>query len=175
MKCKFLNSALFLLVFILFYIPSSYPSDPTFNFYLANATWDSHKVYEVDILIQSTDSISIELAALSMGFTIPNGSVNNGTITASIVPGSSELSNTSQIPTNFKATNITRTDSSVLRVIMIANKPFPAPGYGSILSNVSPGTRIGRLRITNTVDFSVYGSNSKDIPISYSRYFIYRW
>ncbi|MDR3610052.1 MAG: T9SS type A sorting domain-containing protein [Ignavibacteriaceae bacterium] len=163
MNKKLLQYAMLLLALIFFYTPPSYSADPTFNFYLANATWDSHKVYEFDILIQSTDVGPIELDLLSLGFTIPNGSLNSGTLTATWVPGSSELTNSAQISSIFNTAAISGTGSSALRVIKNANGPPVEPGMGSMLSNVSPGTRIGRMRLTNTVDFVIFGSNYIDI------------
>lgn len=112
MKHKFIYAALFRFVFILFYIPSSYPADPTFNFYLANVDWDSHKVYEFDILIQCAETNPIILATLTLGFTIPNGSLISGNVTATWMSGSTKLSNTAQILLAFNTTTVYGSDSS---------------------------------------------------------------
>jgi hypothetical protein len=176
MKQKFLMTKMFLFLLILLYIPESYSAIPTFNYILTNDTWDSHMVYEVDIIILSTDSTPIELSQITMGFAINNSALNGGTITASYVPGSSELTNTTQINTAFNTTTTTGTGASALRIIKIVGKTPPGIGNGSLLSNVAPGTRIGRLRLTNTVDWAVIQPNNFDMaaqttyPTSISAY-----
>jgi len=141
-------------------MPKSYSANPTFNFILANDTWDGHMVFEVDIIVLSTDAAPIELAAITTGLQISDTSRNGGTITASYVAGSSQLTNTTQIPTAFNATATTVVDGHTVRLIKIAAKTPPAVGNGSMLSNVAPGTRIGRLRLVNTVDWVIVPSNN---------------
>jgi hypothetical protein len=124
-------------------------SYPTFNMTLTNDI-RTDSVYECDIYMLSTENLNIELSALTLGFTINNSSLNGGTLTASWVPGSNELSNTAQIPTAFNTTTL----SNGRRVIKIVGKAPPGPGKGSLISNISPGTRIGRLRLRNSTLFS---------------------
>jgi hypothetical protein len=161
MKHKFLFFAI--LIFVGLFVPLSYcagpVSNPTFNFVLTNDIWDSHMVYEVDLIILSTDGTNdIELASFGMGLTVNNTALNGGIITASWVPGSSQLTNTTQIPTTLN----TATLSGALRVIKIVGKVPPGAGGGSMLSHLAPGTRIGRLRLTNTVDWVIIAPNTID-------------
>jgi hypothetical protein len=161
-KSKILFSIMFISFFTLLYVPASYSQNPTFNYILTNDTWDSHQVYEVDIVILSTAPAPIELAAITMGFAINNNALNGGTVTASFVPGSSQLTNSTQIPTAFNTTATNGTGASQIRIIKIVGKSPPGSGNGSLLSNVAPGTVIGRLRLTNSVDFQVIAPNFID-------------
>jgi hypothetical protein len=122
---------------------------PTFNMTLANGV-KADSIYEVDIYMLSTDTAKIEIASITLGFTIDNSPLNGGTLTASWVPGSNELTNTTQIPTTFNTSAV----SNGLRVIKIAGKIPPGSGNGSMISNISPGTRIGRLRLGNSTLFT---------------------
>ncbi|MDR3665259.1 MAG: hypothetical protein P4L35_00315 [Ignavibacteriaceae bacterium] len=149
MRSKILFSIMFL--FVLLYVPANFSQNPTWNYYLANdaltTTSVTNDTYQVDVIFLSTDVNPIELAAVSLGLTINNAALNGGTPTASFVAASSELTNTAQIPTSFNATTI----SGTFRVIKVAGKTPPGAGSGSLISNVAPGTRIGRLQIKNTV------------------------
>jgi hypothetical protein len=162
MKSKLLFYSFFLLLFTLLYVPSSFSANPTFKFILTNDHWDSHMVFEVDMIMQSTDTGSIQLATFGMGLTINNSALNGGTLTATWVPGSSELTNTSQIPTSLLTSTTSGTGDNALRVIRIVGKVPPGVGNGSMISILAPGTKIGRLRLTNTVDFVIAGANSID-------------
>jgi Secretion system C-terminal sorting domain len=156
MKSKILFS-LIMTFLILSYAPSSFSQNPAFTCTLANDTMVSATVYEVDIYMLSRDTASIQLAQIAMGFTVNNLITNGGTLTASFVPGSSQLTNTSQIPTAFNATTV----SGGLRVIKVAAKTPPGPGNGSLISNVAPGTKLARLRLTSNVGFATAQSNIK--------------
>ncbi|MDR3665258.1 MAG: T9SS type A sorting domain-containing protein [Ignavibacteriaceae bacterium] len=171
MKSKILFSILSVLLFVFLYIPASYPANPTFNLILASDSWDMHMVYEVDVIILSTDTAPIELAAISLGFTVNNNALNGGTLTASFVPSSSQLTNTTQIPTSFNTTTVIGTGNNALRVIKIAGKTPPGTGNGSLLSNVAPGTKIARLRLTNSVDWVITSPNNIDT----SMHSTYNW
>src|ERR1039458_5688567 len=121
MKHKLIHSMLFLLLFVAVYVPVSYSDNSgpqTFNIVLTNDVWDGNMTYTVDIYVKSTDSAPIELAAFSLGLTVNLTDVNGGTITASFVPASSQLTVTAQIPTSFNAA----TTSGSVKVIKIAAK-----------------------------------------------------
>src|ERR1035441_10017969 len=109
MKSKILFSILCILLITILYVPASY-SQPTFNFVLTHdslsTTTITNDTYEVDVIILSTAGAPIELAQIALGLAYNNSASNGGTITASFVPGSSGLTNTTQIPTNFNAATI---------------------------------------------------------------------
>jgi hypothetical protein len=151
MKQKILFYTAFLVLFTLVYVPATFSQNPTWSYYLANdalsTTTITNDTYQVDVIFLSTAGAPIEVAAVSLGLTINNAAANGGTVTASFVAGSSELTNTTEIPTTFNATTI----SGSLRVIKVAGKTPPGTGNGSLISIASPGTRIGRLQLKNSV------------------------
>lgn len=106
--------------------------------------------YEWDIYVQRTDGTVTGYATGQYVFQYNAAIVNGGTLSLSIVPGSSELANPVQIPQKGTVT------STELRV-----QAPPPPGYtnGSWLAMSNPGTRICRVRLTNTVPFSSVSPN----------------
>jgi hypothetical protein len=135
----------------------------TANFVLRNDSWDGHKVYSVDLYIQSTNVDPLELAALTVGFQIPKAQLNGGTITAYINPASSSLV-ASQIPaSNPNAAGTSLVGGITYQLIKIAAKTPPGAGNGSMLTTVAPGTRAYTLRLTNSVDWIITGSNVIDL------------
>lgn len=145
MRSLLLNTTILLLSFIGFYIPASYSQTPTYNLSFVNETKVSNQVYEADIYILNTSSAPFELATISMGISYNSYITGRGKLTASWVSSSSQLSNLSQLPTILNTT--------VSGYIKIPGKTPPGSGKGSIISNSSPGTKIGRLRLTNSTKF----------------------
>ena len=101
--------------------------------------------YIFDIYMLSTGPAPIELSTLSLGFSIKTISTNGGNITAQWEDGNSELTNTSQLPTQFYTYQI-----GPLTYIKINGSIPPGAGKGSLISNQAPGTRIGKIIIINT-------------------------
>jgi hypothetical protein len=93
----------------------------------------------------------MELATLQAGIIINAGMKNGGTVTATIVAGSSEL-NAAQKPTSVTFTGTQNT-------IKLAPKAPPGWGGGTIIPTAAPGLRVCRIRLTNTVDFGVVNPN----------------
>jgi hypothetical protein len=139
------------LLLIIIYLPTSLPQQH-YTCTLSNDSMTSSKVYEFDIYMMSNDTSTIELAGINFGFTFNQLALNNGTLTAAWVPQSSELTNQSELPRNFIAAT-GRKDSTIVGIIKIGPRIPPGFGNGSIISNKRPGTRIGRLRLTNSVNF----------------------
>src|SRR5207247_10974626 len=93
---------------------------------------------------------------VEFGISINSAITNRGTLTASIVGGSSQLANVTQDPVTISLPSSTY-------VLNIAGVSPPGAGNGSLISNLnngcaSPGTRIVRLRITNTVPYASYST-----------------
>jgi hypothetical protein len=101
----------------------------------------------------SNDTSTIELAGMNFGFLYNTQVQDTGTIKISWVPKSSELTTTSQLPRNLKVTT-GKKDSADVGLIILGPRMPPGYGDGSIISNKAPGTRIGRLRLTNSVNFA---------------------
>jgi hypothetical protein len=160
MKPKFLF-AIVLLIVTLLSLPA-YSQNPTANVVLSNDTWDGHMIYEVDIYLLSTSGSPIELATVGQGLLFNLSAANGGTVTTSWVAGSSQLTNTAQIPTSLLINTTVVVNTITYRLIRIVGKTPPGAGTGSMISEVAPGTKLGRLRLTNTVDWTIVSPNSLD-------------
>jgi hypothetical protein len=155
MRNKSLLSIMIVLLLVAFYMPKSYSQNPTVNIVLSNDTWDSHLIYEIDIYLLSTAGAPFELATVGQGLVFNLAAANGGTVTTSWVPGSSQLTNTAEIPTSLLINTTTVINTVTYRVIRIVGKTPPGAGAGSMISDVAPGTKLGRLRLTNTVDWTI--------------------
>ncbi len=119
---------------------------PTYQCELKNDSLLSGQIYEFDIFIRNSGSVSFELGNFQVGMHINPLLAGGGTVSITIVPGSSQLSIAQQpLETQFSP------DENCLKV---APKSPPLFGAGSLISQDQPGTRICRLRLTNSVEFS---------------------
>lgn len=125
---------------------------PDFYYTIDNIVQTSYTTFEFDLLLVDNDaSQPFELATVQAGILLDPGIYNGGTITASIVPGTSTL-NASQQPTS-----VVYTQSA--NCLKLAAKAPPGAGGGTIIStNASNPTRICRLKISNTVWFTTMSS-----------------
>lgn len=128
--------------------------NPTYLCELRNDVQVSSTVFEFDIYLLQTGSTPLEYAAGQFGILVNPQIKNGGVITASIVAGSSDpaLVATSQNP-------ISITFTSTQNCIKIAGRMPPGTGFGAIISNISPGTKVCRVRLTNTVAFGQFQPN----------------
>src|ERR1017187_10395594 len=95
-----------LIIFAFFFLSSiqinAQNDSTTFIMTIKDVTGGSTSWYfGFDVYMQSTGSAPIELSTLSLGFSIKTICTNGGNITAAWEDGTSELTNTSQIPTIF--------------------------------------------------------------------------
>jgi hypothetical protein len=152
MKLKNLHSVMFLMLFVVLSVTSLYSQ--TANMSLRNDTWDNNHIYTVDVYLLSTDPAPQELAAIAIGLVYNDAAKNGGTVSAAWVSGSTGLSNTAELPGL-----LINTTSGTNRVIRLTGKTPPGYGGGSMISNVSPGTRLGTLKLTNTATWAITGGN----------------
>ena len=133
--------------------------NPTYLCELRNDVQVDARTYEFDVYLLRTGAVEFEFTSMQFGINVNSGMRNNGTITVSIVSGSSELTPL-QIPINarFSFDNATS-------CIRMTGTPPPGAGSGTIISNVGNGTRFGRIRLVNTADF---GTVTPDLTWSYS-------
>ncbi len=118
-----------------------------FNLTLANDVQTANNILEFDVYLLDTDgSNTFELAAVQAGIVVNSGIYNGGTITMSIVAGTSQLV-AAQQPSSVVW-------SQAQNTIKLTPRTPPGAGSGSVLSSTAPGTRVCRLRITNTVAFT---------------------
>jgi len=101
-----------------------------FQITLQNVVQSTDRIIEFDIYLKNNDlGQSMEMASFQAGITLNSSIYSGGTLTATIVAGSSTLTNAAQVPTS-----ITYTASST--IIKLAAKSPPGAGSGSIISQV---------------------------------------
>jgi hypothetical protein len=137
--------------------PSSYSQLPTYSMTLSNDSVYSRNAYEFDIYLLNTSTNVFQLFGFQIGILYDSTFLNGGTLTASWVPGSND---TSLASANQVSNTINTTKVGIIRIDPKISMRF---GKGTIISNASPGTKIGRLRLTSTKPF-----NSQKANISWS-------
>jgi len=127
---------------------------PTYLCELRNDVQVSGTIFEFDIFLVRTGVTPFEYAAGQFGILINPQIKNGGVIAASIVAGSPDPALT---VSNQNPVNISFLDAS--NCIRIAGRIPPGAGNGAIISNLFPGIRVCRVRLTNTVNFGQYLPN----------------
>jgi hypothetical protein len=159
MKHKFLFCVVFLMVGL-----SAAFAQQKFTMTIVNDAQISATEYQADVYLLNTGTDAIELSGIQMGFLFNASIKNAGTITCSWVPGSNDaaLVTAGMVNTSFNATATYLTYG----VIKIAGKlPAGGAGSGAIMQTVAPGTRVGRLKMVNTLTF---GADSAALKYSFS-------
>ncbi|MFN5356924.1 MAG: hypothetical protein ACK5CT_09980, partial [Bacteroidota bacterium] len=108
--------------------------------------------YQFDVYVISTNGSTFELAGHQYGLNYNSAIKNGGTLTASWVAGSTQLTNTAQLQNTINTAN----NPSQMR---LASPAAPGAGNGSVIAagTVSPltgGTKVGRLRMIGSVSFA---------------------
>jgi hypothetical protein len=135
-----------------------------FNLTLANDAQTANNVLEFDVFLLDADGYEpFEMAAVQAGIVVNPGIYNGGTITTSVVSGSSQLSTVSQQPT-------TTVWSQVQNTLKLTPKGAPGTGNGSIIGQTAPGTKVCRLRITNSVPFTANSQANLTLNFTTSPY-----
>ncbi len=120
---------------------------PVYNFMLANDQQVSDSTLEFDLYILDTDpSASFELASVQAGILVNPAILNGGNISVSILPGTSGLVSSQQ------PNKVTWVQSQ--NCIKLNPRQLPGAGAGTILSQSGQGTRVCRLRVTNSLPFA---------------------
>jgi len=135
--------------------------NPTYKLTISNETMIDASTYQFDVYLQRTGGTALELANFACGIAYDVSILNGGTPTCSQVAGFSQLS-ASQVPTTTSTTmtgTISYTVGSVTyRYVNITARANPGAGNGTIISAAgecpTPGTRIGRFQIANSVAFA---------------------
>jgi len=134
---------------------------PVVEFYYTtdNIVQTSDKIFEFDLLLLDNDAtLPFELATVQAGVLFNSTIYNGGTVSASIVPGTSTL-NTSQQPTSVQFTQSAN-------ILKLASKAPPGAGNGTIISTnpLSP-SHVCRIKMTNTVAWAT--SSSPDMVFNF--------
>lgn len=126
-------------------VPSSY------EFSLRNDIQISPTVFEFDIYLQNNDLAHVfELDLFQAGILVNAAILNGGTITPSIVAGSSQLVTAQQPTTAIQFAS---------NCIKLANPGLVSHGGGTIIPTTAPGIRVATIRLTNTVAFGQASPN----------------
>jgi len=133
--------------------------NPTYLCELRNDVQVDARTFEFDVYLLRTGTTVFEYSSMQFGINVNTGMRNSGTITVTLVTGSSEL-NASQYPNDSRLSFDNGTNS-----IRWTGTTPPGAGNGTIISNTGFGTRVGRFRLSNTADF---GSVTPDMTWSYS-------
>ena len=118
-----------------------------YNCELRNDEQTSPTTYEFDIyVLNANDCVPLVYASGAYGITLNPAITNGGSISVSIVSGSSQL-NVSQQPTSISYT-------ASQNAIKILPKAAPVVGSSTIIPINSPGVKICRVKITNSQPFA---------------------
>ena len=149
MRNKYLLPLLFMLIVTGLYVPVSYTQTPAYTCTLANDTLTGGNVYEFDVYLLVTGTTPMQLGGIQLGFTYNNAVINGGTISATWVPGSVDSVIAARGQTNI---NFNTATAGLIKVAAVL--PSNGSGTGANISNIAPGTRVGRMRLTNSVPFT---------------------
>jgi hypothetical protein len=145
---------LLLLVSHIGYSQQTTSAPPAFRLSIENVALTTDKTIEFDLYLLETDQdISFELALIQAGIMVNPEIYNGGKVKASILSGSSQLIE-AQHPLNIlfaQEANIIKLPSRTLKPLP---KGTPAIPRGTIISAIAPGTRVCRIKLTNSVAFS---------------------
>jgi len=136
---------------------------PTYLLTISNETQINDRTYQFDVYLKNTSANTFELANVGFGIAYDTSILMGGTPTCSVISGFSDL-NIAQIPTAGATTTganiytITINGVNVVcRYFNIPAKANPGAGSGTTISATgtcpTPGTRVCRLQIANTVPF----------------------
>ncbi|MHC1774646.1 MAG: hypothetical protein AB9834_04455 [Lentimicrobium sp.] len=126
--------------------------DPTYTASLENDMMTAPDIYEFDIYLARTGTTPLELANFQAAILVDPDFVNGGAVTASIVPGSSEL-NAVQQPQSITFSGA----QSCIKIAPMAPPRTLLPGTQTSVTNgtiiSSEGTKVCRVRLNNSVPF----------------------
>ncbi len=140
---NFSKISLILLILVLSAM-NSIVSAQSFECRVENETFPTATTYEFDVRLYATGATTTWEYSTGTFYLNMNASFRNaGTITASVVTGTSDLL-AAQVPTSVSYNNS--------NYVIIAAKTPPGAGAGTIIDQA--GKRVIRMRLTNTVSFS---------------------
>jgi hypothetical protein len=146
-------SCLFFIFFLtFFFFNSERMIAQSYTYKIKNDVQTSDRTMEFDLYLLNTNpSIPIEISVAQAGILVNPEIKNGGNITASLVAGASEMV-AAQVPSSI-------TFASATNCIKIAAKAIPGCGSGTTISTTGLGTRLCRVRLTNTVPFGIAKAN----------------
>ena len=155
---KILEKTVILIFLVLIAAANLKGQNPSYSCDLRNDLQVDAKTLEFDVYLLRTGSTVFEYSSMQIGINVNPVVINGGIISVSLVPGSSDL-NASQIPGAIRFSF-----NASKNCIIMTGVPPPGSGSGTIISNSGNGTRIGRIRLSNTVNF---GSGQPNLTWSF--------
>jgi len=150
------KSLLLVLCGVLFSI-MGYAQTQSVQVLITNDAQVSATQYEFDVYLINTGPVPFELSGHQYGINYNSAIKNGGTLTASWVAGTCQLVRANgNSGANQQNTSINMTSNP--SQIRLASPTAPGFGNGSVIP-ASPGARIGRMRLTNTVPFALQQPN----------------
>lgn len=152
--------ALFALLVLLAGGMSLRAQDPVYQCHLMNDVqgYDGTHFYEFDVYLMGIGG-PVELSGIQLGLKINPLIKNGGTLSVSMVPGSSQL-NSFQVPSPEKFSF-----NAAKNCIILTPVAFPRTSNGTVITDVFPGTRVARFRLTNS---HAWGPVSPNLSWSFS-------
>jgi hypothetical protein len=148
---------IFTLLAIMATIISAKSQNPDYQVILKNDLLVSPNVLEFDLYIKSLGSVPLEYASFQAGIKMNPLFVNGGFPTIELVENSSEMYQLSGGDTiNDQRPNsgpVKAVFDTVFNTIRIIAGQTVGLGNGKIISSTNDGNRIGRFRITNTINY----------------------
>jgi hypothetical protein len=139
-----INILAFTIMCVFAFVSEKVSAQATYTYTIRNDMQTSDRTMEFDLYLLNTNAaVPIEISLAQAGIIINPDLKNGGTITASFVAGASQMV-AAQVPTAI-------TFASATNCIKIAAKSIPSCGSGTVLSTTAPGTRLCRVKLTNTV------------------------
>ena len=151
MKNRFLLSAMFLLLLVGFYVPASFSQTPTYTLTLSNETATADVQggvitgYEFDVYLLRTGSVVFNLYGIQAKLNYIQATLGGHAMTAAWVAGSTDASLIAHSQQN--------TLSVAAGYVRIISAPASSFAASTVISNVAPGTKLGRLRLSVPLGF----------------------
>jgi hypothetical protein len=149
-----------IIAFLIFYLVlSNFPTNAanpnnlaegyTATYMITNEVIVSDRILEFDLYLKASDAGKpFEISIIQAGILVNTDIINGGDITASLVPGLSELVSVQQ------PTTVLFVKKPGKSIIKMAGKIGPGKGNGTVIKTTGHGTRICRIRLTNTTPFA---------------------
>lgn len=131
---------------------SAFGQTPNFICEILNEHKEDSRNIVFDVYLRNTSPGGLpvyEYGMFQMGLLFNPKIINGGSLSATFVEGFSDLNPAQQfLPANLSIM------TSMGHSIRVSVQWPGAPGNGTIISSVQPGTRVCRIRLSNTVDFA---------------------
>ena len=138
-------------------LTKTFAQNPLYSAIITHDSLISPTEYILDVYLQHTGgSTTFELSQLQIGIKFDSTMKGSGTIVPTLIPGYSDIVATQQ-QTNGNLF-IVGTTTLLQKTLKVTPKTTSA-GLGTIISQVSPGTRAFRVKLTNSIPYVISKAN----------------